>query len=399
MSNQSHQMLGAILNDMADELDVPQSKYQDAKDRYEAVGDWLGDDDSELVRYGPVISAQGSFALGTAVRPLGDDDYDVDAVCELRLLTADQVTQRQLKKMVGARLKHPKSRYRQMIDPPEGGRRCWTIKYADSSKFHLDVLPAIPDDYGWLVDLGVPEELAATAIRLTDRKAWQQGQDWPGSNPKGFAAWFKGRMLVPLQEAKLALAMVEHAEVERIEDFRVRTPLQRLVQLLKRHRDVRYNGDEDKPISILITTLAAQAYNNEADLLDALLNVVPAMRQGVERRGGVFWVSNPVNPQENFADKWTEKPRKAQLFFEWLATIERECNDILDNPRRDRLVAYLSESFGDRETVTVLAKYAGGKVGRTVSVVAPTVLIPSKKHKPPPTVVRTPSKPIKPWRP
>ena len=397
MTTENHQTLSNIFNGLADELDVPPSKYEDAKARYEAVGDWLGDDDSALAPYAPVISPQGSFALGTAVRPLGDDDYDVDAVCELQL-TSQEVTQQQLKAMVGHRLKHPKSRYRHMIKPPEGGRRCWTIEYADSSKFHLDVLPAIPDDFDWLLDLGVPYQWACTAIKLTDRKAWEQGLDWPRSNPKGYAAWFKDRMHVTLVEAKLALARAERAEVEEIEDFRVRTPLQRLVQILKRHRDKRYNGDADKPISIIITTLAAQAYSNEPRLMDALLQVVPKMRRGVERRDGVLWVANPVNPEENFADKWVEKPRKAKLFFEWLSAVERECYDLLADHRRDRLVAYLSESFGEREAVAVLAKHGSrGKLAGTVGALAPAVPTSIKLNRRPATVVQ-PRQPSKPWR-
>ena len=178
----------------------------------------------------------------------------------------------------------------------------------------MDILPAIPDDYEWLLRLGVPKEWASTAILLTDKKAWQ-GLDWPRSNPKGYAAWFKERMQLRFLEEKIALATAVRAEVEDIEDFRVRTPLQRLVQILKRHRDMRYNGDPDKPISILITTLAAQAYNNEPDLMEAMLKVVPAMRQGVEQRGDILWVANPVNPWENFADKWTETPRKKKAVF------------------------------------------------------------------------------------
>lgn len=397
MSTQNHQTLGQIFNDLAHELDVPASKYQDAKDRYDAVGAWLGADDSALAPYSPVISPQGSFALGTAVRPLGGDDYDVDAVCELQL-TSQEVTQQRLKEMVGDRLKHPRSRYRAMIEPPEGGRRCWTIKYADSSKFHLDVLPAIPDDFGWLLGLGVPREWASTAIRLTDRKAWQRGLGWSRSNPKGYIAWFKDRMKVMLREAKMALAMAKRAEVEEIEDFRVRTPLQRLVQILKRHRDKLYNGDADKPISIIITTLAAQAYSNEPDLMDALLQVVPKMRKRVEQRDGIPWVANPVNPQENFADKWAEQPRKAKLFFEWLALVEKECRDLLANLRQDRLVAYLSESFGEREANIVLAKHSDKiKTVRGVGAVAPTVIIPSKTNRQP-TTVNPPRQPSKPWR-
>ena len=76
-------------------------------------------------------------------RLLGDDQYDVDSVCLLQL-SPNEVSQQRLQQLVGDRLKHPQSRYKGMIKPPEGGRRCWTIQYADASKFHLDVLPAIP---------------------------------------------------------------------------------------------------------------------------------------------------------------------------------------------------------------------------------------------------------------
>ena len=157
-------------------------------------------------------------------------------------IEASETTQQQLKAMVGDRLKHPSSRYKRMIDPEEGGRRCWTIKYADESKFHLDILPSVPDDYAWLIALGVPEEWAKSAICITDRETWKTDLNWPRSNPKGYAAWFKERMQERLYEQKLALARAERAEVEEIEDFEVRTPLQRMIQLLKRHRDVRYDG-------------------------------------------------------------------------------------------------------------------------------------------------------------
>ena len=40
-----------------------------------------------------------------------------------------------------------------------------------------------------------------------------------------------------------------------------------------------------KPISIIITTLAAQAYNNEADLAEAVLDVVPRMRGYIRKHG------------------------------------------------------------------------------------------------------------------
>lgn len=148
-----------LYDELSSALDVPPSRYREAKERYDAVGAWLDAEDSELRPFRPTIYPQGSFALGTAVRPLGNGDYDVDAVCLLEG-SPSSVTQQQLKGLVGRRLKHPTSRYRKMIDPPEGSRRCWTIRYADASRFHLDVLPAIPDDYRTLLLYGVPVEWA-----------------------------------------------------------------------------------------------------------------------------------------------------------------------------------------------------------------------------------------------
>ena len=392
--------LSRILSDLADELDVHPSKYREAKEHYEAVGAWLDADSSELACYQPAIYPQGSFALGTAVKPLGDEEYDVDAVCLLQC-TSDQVTQKQLKDLVGDRLKHPQSRYKDTIEPRVGGRRCWTIRYADASKFHLDVLPAIPDDYSRLVALGVPKEWAETAICLTDRKTWSDPySEWPRSNPKGYIAWFKDRMRVSLEEAKRFRAMEIRAEVEEIEDFDVRTPLQRLIQILKRHRDVRFNDDEDKPISIIITTLAAQAYNNEADLAEAVLGVIPRMRDYIEKHDGVWWVPNPVNPEENFADKWNEKPHKAGLFFEWLAALDQEYKGLLTDQGFAKIGDYLRKVFGRRDAEAVMAKHSDQKpLQGSATAVAPVVLAPRKSEQPTTPKIELPSRPSKPWRP
>ena len=33
---------------------------------------------------------------------------------------------------------------------------------------------------------------------------------------------------------------------------------------------------------------------------------------------GDFVISNPVNPEENFADKWPTHPKRKENFFKWL---------------------------------------------------------------------------------
>lgn len=391
---QQLRQLNEVLRDLAEELDVPPSKYEDAKQHYEAVGNWLGAPDSALAKYQPSIYPQGSFALGTAIRPLGDDDYDVDAVCLLDL-TVNDVTQQQLKQMIGDRLAHPSSRYKQMLDPKEGGRRCWTIKYADGSKFHLDVLPAIPD--GACAQANIPLEWARHAIRITDKETWLNNANWPCSNPKGYLAWFKERMRVQLLAAKQALAETIRADIEEIEDYRVRTPLQRLIQLLKRHRDERYNGDEDKPISVIITTLAAAAYNNEAELGEAILNVVPRMRGLIQQHDGVWWVPNPVNSEENFADKWTAHPRKAAIFFAWLDAVEKEHRALLAVTGNTRMAPYLAEAYGERAATAALAKQVSRRTDSNTRNEAPTILVPRRTAQSAVPLSTLAANPSKPW--
>ncbi|MBX3465504.1 MAG: nucleotidyltransferase [Planctomycetes bacterium] len=230
LSPERMEQFSRILGDLADDLDVPPSKYEEAKEHYDAVGAWLNDS-PDLAALNPTIYPQGSFALGTAIKPVGDGDYDVDAVCVLQLSTAT-TTQHAVKTLVGDRLKENKT-YARMLHPKAGGRRCWTLKYADSSNFHLDILPAVPDSQRELVRLGVPPEIAKYAICITDRELWAVALTWPRSNPQGYVEWFKSRMRVVFEERRQLRALEIRASVQDIQDYQVRTPLQRLIQLLK----------------------------------------------------------------------------------------------------------------------------------------------------------------------
>lgn len=367
--------LNDIFSDLAEELDVPPSKYEEATSHYEAVGNWLNEEGTALARYRPTIFPQGSFALGTPVKPQGEEEYDVDAVCLMDLRKRD-VSQQQLKAMVGNRLRENLT-YAQMLEPKDGGRRCWTLQYADGSKFHLDILPAIPDEYQWLVAMGVPPELAKHAICITDKETWNTAADWPKSNPKGYLLWFKGRMQAAFEQRRMAMARETRAEVQNVPEYKVRTPLQRTVQLFKRHRDVKHNGDDDKPISIIITTLAAHAYNNEVGLFDALQAMLPKMRAGIQNRAGTLWVPNPVNPAENFADKWSETPRKREIFFGWLASLEDFNRRLLGARDMQAVGDMLVEGYGEKFGKQALERYASRTRSRTV-VAAPSPRVPSR---------------------
>ena len=75
-----------LLGRIADDLDIPLHMYEDAVVKYSDVGEWLAQEDSELANYEPDIYPQGSFRLGTMVKPITDaDEYDIDLVCHLKI--------------------------------------------------------------------------------------------------------------------------------------------------------------------------------------------------------------------------------------------------------------------------------------------------------------------------
>ena len=110
-------------------------------------------------------------------------------------------------------------------------------------------------------------------------------------------------MAVVFEERRRQLARKARASVEEIPEYRVRTPLQSAIQILKRHRDVMFvDRADEKPISIVLTTLAAHAYQQETTIAGALYSVLDLMHAFIENRQGVVWVANPTDPAENFAD-------------------------------------------------------------------------------------------------
>jgi hypothetical protein len=125
--------------------------------------------------------------------------------------------------------------------------------------------------------------------------------------------------------ADVASQRVEHlvqagmyASVDDVPVFAWKTPLQRSIQVLKRHRDVMFrNARSLRPISMIITTLSAHAYQGEPNLWDALLGILDRMPGFV--RDQAPRVPNPVNPAEDFAEKWAEDQRLEDSFWQWHA--------------------------------------------------------------------------------
>lgn len=388
-----------FLEQVASEIDIPPGKYQDAVDRYQAVGRWLEEGEYPACSGELSIYPQGSFRLGTVVRPIRNGieaSYDIDLVCEMPL-RKDQSTPQAVKSMVGDRLREHGT-YRKLLDPE--GRRCWTLEYAeqDGLGFHLDVLPAVLDGRG----------LMSTALAITNKNG--PSYSWSTSDPRGYGSWFDekngtafSRLIVEQKENIQRRASLLYASVDNVPDQLVRTPLQRSIQIMKRHRDLRFNHHDRidyAPISTIITTLAAHLYGNEADVYSALSGIVgkleahAALVEGkaidrslaamglIQRRpDGTWYIGNPVNSAENFADRWhDDNHARARAFFAWVEALQKDLLDILDeaNPR------LLNEHLGRVLGTTAVSKHIG-------------VLIPPVPVIDPPPRIHITS-PAKPWK-
>jgi len=370
MSNLS-QNFSAFLSKLAESLEIPSGRNKQAIDRYKDVGKWLNREASTIALYEPDIYSQGSFRLGTVIKPQSDDEeYDIDLVCTLNLQKA-QVSQKLLKEMIGHEIKGY-AEGNNMNAAPDDGQRCWTLVYADGAQFHMDILPAIPDGDGYRMFLesrNTSAEWTEHAIAITDNEHpsyAEISQDWPRSNPKGYAEWFKSRMEVRFLEARKMAAESMQASIEDIPEYDVKTPLQQIIQILKRHRDISYQGDpDDKPISIIITTLAAHAYNNEADILKALINIVGGMKDHIEQKYDsqfgrqIDWIGNPVNPTENFADKWPTNQIRKQHFYGWLNAVQVDLRNALETGDVHSFGETFRKHIGDRYVNEALSGFGG----------------------------------------
>ena len=103
---------------------------------------------------------------------------------------------------------------------------------------------------------------------------------------------------------------------------------------------------EIKPISMVITILAGKAYRGQKDLSVALLEVVNNLRSQIDYDlYGNPHIFNPINHDEDFADKWNDHPERKKAFFEWLDTLEKDFGTI-EKQSRLEFSNTLSQIFG-----------------------------------------------------
>ncbi|PKN62606.1 MAG: nucleotidyltransferase [Deltaproteobacteria bacterium HGW-Deltaproteobacteria-15] len=327
---QKTQLVG-FLELVCRELDLTESQFEHAKEKYESVGEWLND--GVLIKsLGPRIIPQGSVSLGTCVRPIDRNEFDVDLVCKLVLASQEQ-NQAYIRQIVGERLRQSKT-YERILEPLKRG---WRLKYAESSKFHLDIIPAVMRRGSSNGEVFVPD---------------RELKRWTPSNPEGYVKWFEGfAALTPRIRGTMEFAA--RADIQPLpEPASFKSILKRSVQLLKRHRDVHFvhGKGELAPISVIITTLAAKSYGDAVKAgyeydsdFDLFLDVISNMHRFIQVRHqdgkAFFFIPNETTDGENFAEQWNKHPERATAFYEWQKAAIKDFEELpklegLDNTRR-----------------------------------------------------------------
>lgn len=336
-------MIVGLLDQVCQQVEISEAQFQTAKGRYEAVGAWLSESNSPHLKK-VEIYPQGSIALGTAIKPILANEFDVDLVCHLPNI-GNTSTAQAVKALIGARLKEHGT-YKEMLEEKQ---RCWRINY--TNEFHLDITPSIIN----------PQ--CRQGGELVPDKAMGQ---WKPTNPKGYINRFEQYASISpkfeLLERKFITVATDSIE-PLPEPTKTKPILKRIVQILKRHRDQRFVGSshaELAPISVIITTLTAKAYAtcakqeihaDEFALITAVIKAMPKFIHIEMRSGKAYYIiENETTAGENFADKWNEDPQLADAFYAWHADALSSIEGLLQVEGVDQFANSLSKNFGGKES-------------------------------------------------
>lgn len=385
-------------------LDISPTMYENAKKKYESITTYLNNHPDLHADMYP----QGSFALGTIVRPSVKDEnasYDLDFICQVEG-TRDDMTASELRKKI-----------EEILNASDlyGGKleifaECVRINYADVSGigFSIDIVPATAENDQNKLRLRNKSQLSHlidTAIAIPKHNT--KNYTWITNNPKGYREWFD-KINQPFstfnsESYRQAIFANNHnlyASVEDIPDLLNRSALQHVIQLLKYHRDVFYskydNSDDIKPISAIISTVVAKIaestrpnlsvfdllqfvldefsiYANHQTLSSEIFSSRYGQRNVFQRDSGTWKIENPANPEDNLADQWNKNAEIPQKFFLW---VKASRSDLIDSLNSD------DEGFRSTAELAFGSGIVSNTWGRKYKTVSPKPIVVSNSPKP-----------------
>jgi hypothetical protein len=300
-----------LLAIIASNLELDATRKKQMETAYRAVNDVLSNDEEFFKGYTINVYAQGSLLIGTTIKPLSGEEFDLDIVLHIEDSYLKHTPSEIYDELYRVLSNH--DTYKTLLKKKN---RCVRIDY--NSDFHMDILP------GCIIAINNNRLM----ISEDDRRI-----SWSRTHPKGYAEWFKeiaerNKSSFLLQE-RYNLMLEAKIETEDLPlDIYLKTPLQRTVQIAKRYRDLYYqNKDTSKTpavSSIVLTTLLAQCHEGNFSIQEALKNAVQKLRKlanDYKFRKVKFAVYNPVDNhedmdrRENFTDSWEDKHYESFVGF------------------------------------------------------------------------------------
>ena len=326
----------ALLLKICERLQLTPALYEQATERYETIARIIQSDDA-FNGIDLKIYPQGSFRLKTTVKPLKEEEYDLDFVAELPSNAV--MSPQELYNHIVRILSHDGIHSKML----ELKNRCVRINY--SNDFHLDIMP------GQLVNSITKE------IIVPDRglKRW-----YHRSNPIGFAEWFEQQARTQILNEMNTLRK-DQFEVEKVSEQEIVArlePLRRAVQLVKRYRDVYCDKNGTEPVrSIVICTLMGQITSFNGNTLQIIHSFCSYVNNLISQSGTrPFDVKNPV-VDEILTEKWHEDNN----YSDFVKMMESLTSDVmaLEGYTINKSINDIAKKmFGETVTTAAITDYA-----------------------------------------
>ena len=342
--------LNNLLLRICAELQLDETRYKLAEERYKAVHRWLEVPGTLVANFRPLIYPQGSMKLNTTVRPLKGDEFDLDFVCELVVDPRVVTDPLSLLRLVERRLRE-NATYNAMLQLKN---RCVRLNYAH--EFHMDILPGCHDPNN-----------GGTCIVVPDRAA----RSWKASNPKGFAEWFERRAAFTSPRRALLARAEPIPDQEAMDE---KPPLKLTVQLIKRARDIAYaSTPELSPISIVLTSLAGYTYTGQGSVAEAMDGVLAGIVAGIDRAYPKrLVVPNPSNKDEDLSERWDTDRTAYMAFVEGIRQFAAGWRQLRSESGLKNVAKNLERLFGEQLSQTVIEKQArdieAARTGQQITV-------------------------------
>lgn len=320
--------LNKYLNMAGYSLQLPDKKIEELNNNYKALSNYIANKHKLAQTEEYSIYQQGSFAIDTAIKPLKNDSFDVDVIVEFDM-NKSEITPMDFYKQLYKTFKEGK-----YSDKVEEYRNCIRINY--DNNYHFDIMPAIPLAYN------------SESLYVPDKKK----TDWVVRAPKSYVKWFND------QAKKMQLRdSFSHGEViplKKPEPYELKPTLNRIVQLLKRARDIYFKDyDDNYPQSIVLTTLAAEFYDGNTSLYDSFLSIVKKMKS-LKDSNSRFDVFNPGSKgRENFTEKWK---RKTIYYENFSSFVDYIYDNLLKMKNNSTFKSSFTNLFGDSITDKVKSR-------------------------------------------